>query len=115
MVVDIKKKYKLNWERLYSKKIQLFWSQPCKIGWSGGGVIVHIDETKFNFNVKNRRGMSVNACWAFVIVNTSLTPALGVCGVIPNRTASTLLSLIKSVVGGSVIHFWWMGTISRIE
>ncbi|KCZ81799.1 hypothetical protein H312_00696, partial [Anncaliia algerae PRA339] len=53
------------------QKIHAYYNiYPVKLG--GLGNIVHVDETKLNFNVKSHQSYGpIDPCWAIVITDTS--------------------------------------------
>jgi hypothetical protein len=76
---------------------------PIKLG--GPGVIVQMDKIKLSYNVKSHRGRHVHPCWCFCIVNTSYKPALGYATLIVDRSSTTLLSIIETIIiPGSIIY-----------
>jgi hypothetical protein len=81
-----------------------FGRNPILIG--GPNVIVQIDESKFNFNVKAHRGVAPSeAIWVFGIVDTSFKPARGYMQVVAHRDRETLCEIIQRVVRpNSIIH-----------
>lgn len=82
---------------LCSKFKSFFSENPIKLG--GPGVIVQVDETKLNFNVKSHWGNTPsNPCWAVCIVDTSTTPAIGYVEIVARRDSSTLMQVINRVV-----------------
>lgn len=90
------------------KKIRIrienyFILNPIILG--GSNVIIQIDESKFNFNVKNHRGLApVEPIWVFGIVDTSFRPARGYMKVVERRDRETLCDIIASRVRqGSII------------
>lgn len=91
--------------RIIQKKIiKYFEENPIVLG--GPNIVCMVDETKINFNVKSHRGRApVEPVWLFVITDTSTSPALGYCEIVPNRTSRTLISIIERVVRpGSFIY-----------
>ncbi|KAG0425453.1 hypothetical protein DMUE_6031 [Dictyocoela muelleri] len=94
---DIKK-------RIY-ECIGLYWQEnPMKLG--GQNIIVQVDETKLNFNVRSHRGRSPRVpTWAITIVDTSTVPAKGYAEIVSRRDAMTLIPIIERVVRhGSIIY-----------
>ena len=86
------------------EKIKNFYdTNPVKLG--GPGINVQIDETMVNYKAKSHRGRSPREqIWALVIVDVSRTPSKCFVKIVENRTASTLLPIISSVVrSGSII------------
>lgn len=81
-----------------------FLSNPILLG--GPHVVVQIDESKFNFNVKSHRGHApVDATWVFGIVDTSYVPARGYMEIVERRDKRTLFSIIeRHVRSNSIIH-----------
>jgi transposase-like protein len=76
---------------------------PIRLG--GPDIIVQINETKLNYNVKNHRGRHTMACWAICIVDTSFKPSLGYTTIVTDRSANSIISVINEVViPGSIIH-----------
>lgn len=71
----------------------------------GQGIVVQIDETKLNFNVKSHRGRGpTTQSWALCICDTSYTPARGFVVPVNNRSTNTILPIIRSKVRpGSII------------
>ncbi|KAG0440366.1 hypothetical protein DMUE_1802 [Dictyocoela muelleri] len=58
--------------------------QPIRLG--GHGLVVQIDETKLNFNVRSHRGRSPSdAIWALTFADCSVTPARGYAEIIESR------------------------------
>lgn len=72
----------------------------------GPNLLVQIDESKFNFNVKAHRGhVPTTPVWVFGIVDTSYQPARGFMKIVEQRNRETLLSIIQAHVRpGSIIH-----------
>lgn len=81
-----------------------FLKTPIRLG--GNNKCVQIDETKLNHNVKAHRGRStVIPTWAITMVDTSVTPAKGFAQVVPDRSSSTLIPIIKNIVrSGTTIY-----------
>jgi hypothetical protein len=71
----------------------------------GPGIIVQVDESKFNFNIKSHRGrVPSEKVWVFGLVETSFTPARGAMKFVASRDQRTLLSIINTtVIAGSII------------
>lgn len=90
--------------KLRSKITSYFLNNPIILG--GPSVLVQIDESKFNFNVKSHRGHAPRApIWVFGIVDTSFSPARGFMKVVERRDKRTLMSIITSHVRpGTIIH-----------
>lgn len=67
------------------KQCQNYFAQnPPKLG--GPGIIVEIDESKFNLYVKSHRGRaSISPTWVFGLVDTSFQPARGIMKVAERR------------------------------
>ncbi|KCZ82191.1 hypothetical protein H312_00214 [Anncaliia algerae PRA339] len=83
--------------KLILKFKEFFDLNPIKLG--GPGSIVHVDETKLNFNVKSHRGYSpAEPSWAIVFTDTGFTPARGYVELVENRTADTLLAVINRII-----------------
>lgn len=98
------KKPPIKLKKIIIEKIKTYFSiHPIKL--RGPDIIVQIDETKLNYNVKNHRGRSIAPCWCFCIVDTSFSPALGYAQIVTDRSSDTLLPIINNVVkAGSIIH-----------
>jgi hypothetical protein len=81
-----------------------FERNPIVLG--GPNVIVQIDESKFNFNVKAHRGQApLEAIWVFGIVDTSFRPARGFVQIVAQRDRRTLCGIIQRIVRpNSIIH-----------
>ena len=96
-LAQIKKGPLLELKKIIFLKIkQYFVDNPIKLG--GPNIIVQIDETKLNFNVKNHRGRNIPACWALVIVDNFFVPALRYSVIFENRSAEVLLYIINQIV-----------------
>jgi len=89
---------------LLSKISDYYIENPVRLG--GPRVIVQVDETKLNHNVKSHRGRGpIRPAWCLCITDTSSQPATGFATMIPDRTAATIIPIIKRVVrSGSIIH-----------
>lgn len=84
-------------EKLRANCTAFLTRNPIIIG--GPGVIINIDESKFNFNVKSHRGRSPTAAiWVFGMVDTSFSPSRGVMQVVENRSRDILIPIIQSHV-----------------
>lgn len=81
-----------------------FETNPIVLG--GPNIIIQIDESKFNFNVKSHRGHAPNTpIWVFGLVDTSFRPSKGYMQIVNDRTKETLLAIIEQkVCPGSIIH-----------
>jgi len=103
LLTNISKGTLINIRKLiYSKIEQHCLDNHIKLG--GPCVIVQVDETKINYNVKNHSGKSVSPHWVFCVVNTSNRPALGFCCIVSDRFSNTLINIISNVVvPGSII------------
>ncbi|MGL5708373.1 MAG: IS1595 family transposase [Aeromonas sp.] len=79
-------------------------NNPVILG--GPGVIIQIDESKLNFNVKSHRGHApIQPIWVFGIVDTRFFPAKGYMEIVPNRSRETLMTIIRRHISeGSIIH-----------
>lgn len=61
-------------QNIINEQTSLFFiNNPIKP--EGPNIIVQIDETKLNCNVKSHRDKPLQACWCFCIVETSFKPA----------------------------------------
>jgi len=89
---------------LISKISDYYILNLIKLG--GPNVIVQVDETKLNHNVKSHRGRGpIRPAWCLCIVDTSTMPARGFATMIPDRTAATIIPIIEQVVRPrSIIH-----------
>ena len=103
LLTNISKDTLINiWRIFYSKIGQHCLDNSIKLG--GPDVVVQVDKTKINYNVKNHRGRPVPPCWVFYIVDTSNRPALGFCCIVSDRSSNTLIDIISNVVvQGSII------------
>jgi len=107
-VVRISQKSRTFVQTLRNKIISLitkyFHKYPIRLG--GPGVIVQVDETKLNFNIKSNRGLAPSkTCWALCMVDTSKNPAIGYIQLIERRNAESLIPIIaRTVRSGSIIH-----------
>lgn len=72
----------------------------------GHNCIINIDESLFRHKPKYHRGRATKKeIWVLGMVDTSRIPLIGVMIVVPNRSASTLLPIIKKHVKvGSLVH-----------
>ncbi|KCZ80777.1 hypothetical protein H312_01784 [Anncaliia algerae PRA339] len=79
-------------------------SDPIRLG--GIGKICQIDESLFCHKVKAHRGRPPNApLWVFGIVDIDFKPARGYMEIVPDRSAATLLPIIRRVCRpGTIIH-----------
>ena len=101
--------YKIR-EFLIEKIIKFYINNPIKLG--GPGAIINIDETMLNHKIKAHRGrVPTEQIWALVIVDTSFSPSLGYVTIVPNRSKTTLLNIIKNVVreGSTIYTDEWKG------
>lgn len=81
-----------------------FVRNPIILG--GPEVIVQIDESKFNFNVKAHRGHAPSEpIWVFGIVDTSFRPARGYMRMVENRDRNTLVAIIREHVRPNTIIY----------
>jgi len=89
---------------LIGKIIQNYEKNPLRL--DGANVIIQIDETKLNHNVKSHRGKCPKLpSWTLCIVDISTQPATGFPTLIPDRQTKTLIPIIERVVRpGSIIH-----------
>jgi len=107
-VVRLSKKSRSFIQNLRNKIITLFSKyfekNPIRLG--GPGVVVQVDETKLNFNVKSHRGIAPSTpCWAVCIVDVSHFPAKGYIELVDRRNAETLIPIIARVTRpGSIIQ-----------
>ena len=94
-----------NFRKLIINKIKKYFEEnPIRLG--GPGVIVQADEVMVSHTVKAHRGRSPRVqVWLLNIVDTSYTPSRGVSFLIPDKSISTMIPIIKTVVKfGSIIH-----------
>ena len=79
-------------------------NNPIQLG--GPGVIVEIDESLFRHKPKYHRGRyPVEDSWVFGMVDRSTSPAIGVMEIVPDRTATTLLAVLRRhVLPGSTVR-----------
>jgi len=72
----------------------------------GACVIVQLDETKLNHNVKSHHGRGpIRPAWCLCIVDTITQPSIGFTTMIPNRKAITMIPIIERIVRPeSIIH-----------
>lgn len=77
---------------------------PIKLG--GPGVVLQIDESKFNHNVKSHRGRSpAKKTWVFGIVDTSFKPARGFMTIVEKRSKEILIPIISEhAIPSSIIY-----------
>ena len=79
---------------LISKISDYYILNPIKLG--GPNVIVQVDETKLNHNVKLHRSRGpISPAWCLCIVDTSTMPARGFATMIPDRTAATIIPITQ--------------------
>ena len=88
---------------------------PLMLG--GQGVVVQIDESLFRHKPKHHRGRATtNEVWVFGLCDTSQSPALGVMCIVPDRTAQTLLPIIRRHVrSGTEVHSDQWAAYNRIQ
>lgn len=91
-------------QKLIAKIKQYYSLNPIRLG--GPQIIVQVDETKLNHNVKSHRGRGpIHPAWCLCIVDTSTQPATGFATMIADRTSATIIPIIERVVRpGSIIH-----------
>lgn len=79
-------------------------ANPIRLG--GPGIICQIDESLFCHKQKYGRGREAETeTWVFGISDTSFTPAKFYMEVVPDRSAETLLPIIRRVCRpGTIIH-----------
>ncbi|KCZ79878.1 hypothetical protein H312_02728 [Anncaliia algerae PRA339] len=79
-------------------------NDPIRLG--GVGKSCQIDESLFCHKVKAHRGRSpVEQLWVFGIVDPSYAPARGYMEIVPDRSAATLLPIIRRICRtGTIIH-----------
>ena len=72
----------------------------------GPGVICQIDESAFSHKPKYHRGRAPKSeIWVFGIVDTSFTPGRAYLQIVEDRSAATLLPIIRDVCKpGTIIH-----------
>ena len=92
-------------------------NNPIQLG--GPGLIGEIDESLFRHKPKYHRGRyPVEDCWVFGMVDCSTSPEIGVMEIVPDRTATTLLAVLRRhVLPGSIVRsdMWRAyGGISRM-
>ena len=84
---------------MWSRNLTFVENNPIRLG--GPHVIVQIDETKLNHNVKSHRGRGPIRA----IVDTFTQPVKGFATMIPDRRAEAIIPIIESVVHPwSIIH-----------
>jgi hypothetical protein len=89
--ISISQTYKLV-SKLRLKINSHFEAFPIVLG--GPGIVVQIDESKFNFNVKANRGHApVEKVWVFAMVDTSYRPAREMMKIVERRDKRTFLRL----------------------
>ncbi|KAG0438190.1 hypothetical protein DMUE_3240 [Dictyocoela muelleri] len=84
--------------------------EPIRLG--GPGIICQIDESMFVHKMKHNRGRIPRAqVWVFGIVDTSKSPLVGYMQIVTDRSATTLLPIIRRVCRpGTIIHSdMWAG------
>ena len=88
---------------------------PLMLG--GNGVVVQIDESLFRHKPKHHRGRATtNEVWVFGLCDTSQSPALGVMCIVPDRTAQTLLPIIRRHVRpGTEVHSDQWAAYNRVQ
>ena len=88
---------------------------PLLLG--GQGVVVQIDESLFRHKPKHHRGRATtNEVWVFGLCDTSQSPALGVMCIVQDRTAQTLLPIIRRHVrNGTIIHSDQWAAYNRVQ
>ena len=88
---------------------------PLLLG--GQGVVVQIDESLFCHKPKNHHGRATtNEVWVFILCDTSQSPALGVMCIVPDRTAQTLLPIIRRHVRtGTTIYSDQWAAYNRVQ
>lgn len=70
---------------------------PLKLG--GRGLICQIDESLFRYKPKYHRGRATeHELWVFGIVDTTFRPSRGYMQVVEDRSSSTLIPIIQSVI-----------------
>lgn len=102
---SLNKKNLINIKTKLIEKIKQYYIQnPVRLG--GPGVIINVDETKLNHNVRSHRGRSPRVTrWALTIIDTSTSPSAGFAIPVADRSAATLLPIIANVVReGSIIY-----------
>ncbi|KCZ78687.1 hypothetical protein H311_00278 [Anncaliia algerae PRA109] len=79
-------------------------ADPIRLG--GINKVCQIDESLFCHKVKAHRGRAPEtSLWVFGIVDTSFSPAKGYMEIVPDRSARTLLPIIRKVCKpGTIIH-----------
>ena len=79
-------------------------NNPVKLG--GAAIICQIDESLFCHKTKYNVGRrSNNQAWVFGIFDCSYTPSKGYMEIVNDRSASTLLPIIRNVCKiGTIIH-----------
>ena len=77
---------------------------PVQLG--GPGKIVEIDESLFRHKSKYHRGRyPANDAWVFGMVDRSSSPSVGVMEIVADRTATTLLAVLrKHVLPGTTVR-----------
>lgn len=104
---------------VYSKLVDIISmdlsADPVKLG--GVGIICQIDESLFCHKQKYGRGRAPEReTWVFGIADTSTTPAHFHMEVVPDRTAATLLPIIRRVCRpGTIIHSDMWASYQQID
>ena len=83
----------------------------------GPGRICQIDESQFVHKVKHLRGRAPSSdVWVFGIADASVSPARCYMEIVPNRSAETLLPIIRRVCRpGTIIHSDGWAAYANIE
>lgn len=82
---------------IYLKLKQHYLDSPILLG--GHYKKVQVDETMISFKGKNHKGLNATKkAWAICITDNSTKPSLGYVEIIENKTAETLIAIIKRVV-----------------